>query len=336
MKYAPMIFAADADRAAGRARFGKRPLPILNMPMYADPNLPKVGDRVKVIIEPHMPDQDEGVVRQVICGALGIEFDAMPGMVHHWYIASEVVVVSAAPMPMEATAGDKSAARTAWKARFENRRLPTEQRQAKAVEVRAAADDTTEILLMDEIGFWGITARDFIEKLSGVTTGKIVVRINSPGGDVFDGLAIYNALRSHAAEVTIVVEGLAASAASFIALAGDNVRIHDSAMMMIHRAWGLAIGNEADMTDMAKTLQKIDGQLAGIYAKKTGKGAGEMLALMSGEADGTWFTAAEAVDLGLADQVIDDPREDGADAEARAMMVRVSAMRRRLALAEQD
>lgn len=224
-----------------------------------------------------------------------------------------------------ASAGDKDAARAAWRTRFENRTLA--DRQPKAVELRAIAADTTEILIMEEIGFWGITAREFAEKLAGVTTPNIVVRISSPGGDVFDGLAIYNALRSHGAAVTTIVEGLAASAASFIALAGTTVRMQESAMMMIHRAWGLAIGNEADMTDMAATLKKIDGQLAGIYAKKTGKSVDDMLELMAGESDGTWFTADEAKEIGLADEIIDGA---GDDAKAAA---RVAAMRRRLALA---
>jgi hypothetical protein len=98
----------------------------------------------------------------------------------------------------------------------------------------------------------GASRRKSSRPLAGITTPSICVRINSPGGDVFDGLAIYNALLAHDAKgTTCVVDGLAASAASFIALAGDTVSMHESAMMMVHRAWGLAIGNEADMTDMA-------------------------------------------------------------------------------------
>ena len=232
---------------------------------------------------------------------------------------------------------DKDAARKDWKARFENRTLP-ETRQAKAIEIKAASADVTEIMVYDEIGFWGITAKDFVTALATIETPKICVRINSPGGDVFDGLAIYNALANHKAEVSCVVDGLAASAASFIALAGDTVSIHENAMMMIHRAWGVAIGNQADMADMSTVLGKIDQQLAGIYAKRTGKDADAMLALMAGESDGTWFTAQEAADLGLVDEIMtqeEEPKKKD-DPEMARSIARVNAMRRRLALADHE
>lgn len=257
-----------------------------------------------------------------------------------------IAAASLAPFAVFNRAGDKDAARKDWKARFENRK-PGEQRKAKAVEVRAStAADTTDILLYDEIGYWGVTAKEFITALATITTPNICVRINSPGGDVFDGLAIFNALANHKANVTCVVDGLAASAASFIALAGKTVSIHESAMIMIHRAWGFAIGNEADMTDMAKVLAKIDGQLAGIYAKQTGKKADAMLALMAGDSDGTWFTAQEAADIGLVDEIVapaeegDDPKKvvapETEDPEMAKALARVSAMRRRLSLADHD
>ena len=245
--------------------------------------------------------------------------------------------------------GDKVAARKEWKARFENRTPPTEPRQAKKVEIKTAAGDTTDILLYEEIGWYGVTAKDFNTALAAITTPNVRVRINSPGGDVFDGLAIYNALLAWKGNVECVVDGLAASAASFIAMAGDTVRIHESAMLMVHRAWGLAIGNEADMTDMAKTLAKIDGQLAEIYAKQCGKKSDAMLALMAGDADGTWFTAREAADLGLVDEIIDPGTEEdpnpmapeiedpeSPDDEMAKAMARVAAMRRRLAMAAHD
>ncbi|HTE35782.1 MAG TPA: head maturation protease, ClpP-related [Reyranella sp.] len=241
-------------------------------------------------------------------------------------------------------AGDKEAAHTAWHARFHNRKPPApgEVREARVVKVQAGLQaDTTEILLYDEIGYWGVTAKEFVAALAEIGSPKIVVRINSPGGDVFDGLAIYGALANLKSttkqSVTTQIDGLAASAASFIALAGDTVSIMESAMMMVHRAWGLAIGNEADMTDMATTLRQIDGQLAGIYAKQTGKPVEEMSALMAGTSDGTWFTAQEAADLGLVDEVIDPDAERDPEAEASAKtMAALQAMRRRLALADHD
>lgn len=231
--------------------------------------------------------------------------------------------------------GDKDAARAAWREHFNNRAPAA--REPKKIEVRAAAEDTTEILLHAEIGFWGVTSKQFAETLASISTPKVVVRINSPGGDVFDGMAIYNSLKSFKGDVAVVIEGLAASAASYIAMAGSTISIHESAMMMVHRAWGLAIGNEADMTDMATTLRKIDGQIAAIYAKQTGKSADEMLALMTGESDGTWFTGAEAAAEGFADEVIeDDDKSNAKHLLDEADTARIAAMRRRLAIAERD
>ena len=140
-----------------------------------------------------------------------------------------------------------------------------------------------------------------------------IQRHTSPGGDVFDGYAMYHALRAHPATVECVVEGLAASAASFVALAGETLVMSDPSMLMIHRAWTFAMGNVNDMNAVAARLSKVDGQIADLYAAKTGKPAADMLALMDAE---TWMTAKEAAELGFVDE-IDDPEED-ADADAKA------------------
>jgi len=231
---------------------------------------------------------------------------------------------------------DKETARAAWRKRFDNR--APETRAAGKLQVRAAADGVTEILLYDEIGFWGVTAKQFVQQLSAISTPSITVRINSPGGDVFDGLAIYDALEAHAATIETVVEGLAASAASFIALAADKVTMAENALMMIHQAWGFAIGNKADMLDMATTLEKIDGQLAAIYAGQTGKTQAEMLALMAGASDGTWFTADEAKTIGLVDEIVGETPDDqtAENSLTAAERGRIQAMKRRLAIAERD
>lgn len=235
-------------------------------------------------------------------------------------------------------------ARAAWRARFcepENRR-PLDRQAANGLTLRAATSaDTAEILLYDEIGYWGVTAKDFAAALAKVTAPNVTLRINSPGGDVFDGLAIYAALQSHPATITAVIEGLAASAASFIALAAAKVQMAPNAFMMIHRAWGIGIGNAADMRDMATVLDKIDGQLAAIYAAKSGAPAAEMQALMAGDVDGTWFTADEAKSLGLIDQIGPDEEQSGETEQVpdpdpegpqdRAALT-VAAMRRRLRL----
>lgn len=241
--------------------------------------------------------------------------------------------------PVFATATDKNTARQRWHDRFHNR-APAARTPGK-IEVKAAADGVTEILIYDEIGYWGVTAKEFVAELSRITTAAITVGINSPGGDVFDGLAIYNALKGHAARVTCRIDGWAASAASVIALGGDEVVMADNALMMCHRAWTMALGNRDDMTETVAILDKIDGQLAAIYAAKSGKTAAECVAMMAGEGknDGTWFTAQEAKDFGLIDEVTQvDPEETkptGAPPED-SLRQRVSAMKRRLAICERD
>lgn len=209
-------------------------------------------------------------------------------------------------------AGDKAAARDAWRAWSKAPRSATSHRPIKA---RKAADGATELLVYDEIGLFGLTAKAFRAELDAVTSGNVRVRINSPGGDVFDGLAIYNALKSFPGNVSTVVDGLAASAASVVAMAGDTVAMSEAALMMVHRAWALAIGNRNDMADMVTTLDKVDGQLAGIYARRTGQPTAAMLALMDGKSDGTWFTAQEAIDAGLTDEIA---ATDAPDAQAIA------------------
>jgi ATP-dependent protease ClpP protease subunit len=159
--------------------------------------------------------------------------------------------------------------------------------------------DSTDMLIYDEIGFWGVSAQDVAESLADVK-GDLNVRLNSPGGDVFDGVAIYNMLADHDGQVTITVDGLAASAASFIAMAGDTIRMNRASQMMIHDASGLCIGNAADMTDMAGLLDTISDTIAGIYADRTGTAAADWRAAMHVE---TWYDAAEAVEAGLATEM---------------------------------
>lgn len=174
----------------------------------------------------------------------------------------------------------------------------------EAFSFRAAADGVTEILIYDEIGYWGVTAKDFVMALAQVGDGPINVRINSPGGDVFDGMAIYNALKARTAPVTVTIDGLAASAASYIAMAGSEIVMGELSMLMIHNAWGLVIGNRHDMLDSAATMEKIDGLLAGVYAARCGMTPAECAALMDAE---TWFTAQEAIDAKLGDSMVTKP-----------------------------
>lgn len=165
------------------------------------------------------------------------------------------------------------------------------------------SDGNAEVNIYDEIGLWGITAKDFLDQLKAVGDRRITLRINSPGGSVFDGTAIYNRLKDHAAGVEVKIDGLAASIASVIAMAGSKITMAENALLMIHNASGIVMGNAEDMRQLADTLDKIDGTIAGTYSRKTGAPVEDMAALMDAE---TWFTAAEAKAAGFIDE-IDEP-----------------------------
>lgn len=164
-------------------------------------------------------------------------------------------------------------------------------------------DGAVDVMIYDEIGIYGITAGDFMRELATVKGRPLNVFINSPGGDVFDGYAILNQLRRHDAPVRVYVDGLAASAASFIAMAGETVTMGRNSQMMIHDASGMCWGNAADMRDVAERLDQVSGNIAAIYAEKTGGAADEWRTAMQAE---TWYTADEAVAAGLADAVAGD------------------------------
>lgn len=151
-------------------------------------------------------------------------------------------------------------------------------------------------------GPWGVSAREFVDALDelGDEVTTIELHVNSPGGEVFEGIAILNALRQHRARVVTVVDGLAASAASFIAMAGDEVVMAGNTELMIHDAWGLAIGNAEDMRDMATRLDQLSDNIAGVYARRSGTPVAQWRTAMLAE---TWYSAEEAVAAGLADRV---------------------------------
>ncbi|WP_431895850.1 head maturation protease, ClpP-related [Micromonospora haikouensis] len=166
--------------------------------------------------------------------------------------------------------------------------------------IRNAASPVAEVLIYDEIGYWGVTAEDFVRELQGVTAPAIELRINSPGGEVFDGIAIMNALRAHPASVTAYVDGLAASAASFIFQAGDVRVMRPQSQLMIHDAMGLCVGNGADMRQMADELDRISDTIASVYAERGDGTVARWRERMRAE---TWYGPDEAVAAGLADQV---------------------------------
>lgn len=171
--------------------------------------------------------------------------------------------------------------------------------------VKAEADETTlylyDAIVTDEItAEWlgGVAADTFVKTVAGIKSGTIKLRINSPGGDVFAGRAMAQALKETDAKVIAYVDGFAASAASYVALAADEVRIADGGMFMIHQAWSIAFGNSEDMLSMADLLEKIDDSLVATYEKETGQSAEQLREWMKAE---TWFTAQESIDYGFAD-----------------------------------
>ena len=177
-----------------------------------------------------------------------------------------------------------------------------------AAEIQARSNaGTLELDVFGPIGGWeGITAAKFKAALDehGANASEIVVNINSPGGDVFDGVAIHNMLVSHEADVTTRVYGLAASAASIVAIAGDSVLMGEGSFLMIHNAWSMAVGDTREMSKMARTLSSIDKELAASYASHTGIDTEAIKVLMDAE---TWISAADAVDQGFADGTFDAP-----------------------------
>ena len=183
----------------------------------------------------------------------------------------------------------------------------TEDSMKSWYEIRNATAETAEVLLYDEIGGWGITASDFAKELQGVKAKIINLRINSPGGDVFDGVAIYNALKNHPAAVHAVVDGLAASSASFISQAGDTVLMATGSTMMIHEPNGMTMGDAQDHAKMAETLDKIGDTIASFYAMRAGGDEALWRSRMRAE---SWFRAQEAVDIGLADGVVGGKAEN--------------------------
>lgn len=170
-----------------------------------------------------------------------------------------------------------------------------------------------ELLLYDEIGgYFGTYAEDFDAELKAVTAPKLTVRVNSPGGSVTEGIAIASALRAHPAEITVRVDGIAASIASVIAMAGDRVAMMPGSLLMVHEASGLCLGDSAEMTKMAEVLDVISENIASMYATKSGGSAEDWRTKMRAE---TWLRADEAVEQGLADEVVQPKQKPSPDDE---------------------
>lgn len=173
-------------------------------------------------------------------------------------------------------------------------------------EIRAASEDDATISILDPIGEnWegtGVTAKRIGAALRNIGARDVTVNVNSPGGDFFEGVAIYNMLREHQGKVTVRVMGLAASAASVIAMAGDELLMGDGAFLMIHNAWAMAIGNRHDMRAAADQLEPFDAAMAAVYANRTGMKTADVVKLMDAE---TWINSAQAVEDGWATGLVE-------------------------------
>lgn len=172
--------------------------------------------------------------------------------------------------------------------------------------IQAATTDEQSISIFDPIGYdpWtgdGVTAKRIAGALRAMDGKDVTVNINSPGGDMFEGLAIYNLLREHKGAVTVKVMGVAASAASIIAMAGDTVEIGRSAFLMIHNCWIVAVGNKTELRAAADTIEPFDRAMADVYCARTGLDFKAVSKLMDAE---TFIGGSDAVDQGFADDLL--------------------------------
>tara|TARA_R100000084_G_scaffold105881_1_gene63715 strand:- start:41 stop:1075 length:1035 start_codon:yes stop_codon:yes gene_type:complete len=168
--------------------------------------------------------------------------------------------------------------------------------------IQNKASETADIYIFDEIGMYGVTAQDFIGEIKELKNTPINLRINSLGGDVFNGMAIYNVIKKREAKTTVYIEGIAASIATIIALGADEVVMSENSLFMIHNAWGGTMGDAKDMRKSAETLEKISTELTEIYMKKTGLSYDVVSNMMDEE---TWLNSEEAYELGFVDTISD-------------------------------
>lgn len=179
--------------------------------------------------------------------------------------------------------------------------LAIDNKAASKPLVVKAEGSGTRIELFDVIDdYYGISASDFVAALNGIKTPEIAMHINSPGGDVFAARAMVAAIAAHPSNITAYIDGVAASAATYVAMACDKVVMQDGAMMMIHKAWSSGYGNASDMRSLGDLLDKIDTSIVNDYARRTNLASDEIKSMMDAE---TWFDATEAVEKGFADSI---------------------------------
>ena len=172
----------------------------------------------------------------------------------------------------------------------------------KPYDIQSLSGDTSEIWVMDVLGWPWNDINALVRETSGIQAKEILVRLNSPGGDPIDTFAFYQTLKNHSAKVTVRIEALAASAASFLALAGDEVQAYPSSLMMIHNSWVVVAGNRYELQGTADILEKIDANMQDIYTAKTKIGKRDMADMMKAE---TWLSAKEMKEKGFIDTILD-------------------------------
>lgn len=177
--------------------------------------------------------------------------------------------------------------------------------------------DEAIIFIYSTIGEWGVSADDFVRELMAITAPTIHVHINSPGGSVFDGFAIYTAMKRHPSEIVVHIDALAASCASLVSMAGDKIIIAEHARVMIHDPWVFAIGNAKELREAADFLESLGKDCVKIYSRRSGLDESKIAEMMEAE---TWMSAEEALEMGFADEiegVEDDEEREEAAPEAR-------------------
>ncbi|MEX9950448.1 head maturation protease, ClpP-related [Providencia alcalifaciens] len=192
--------------------------------------------------------------------------------------------------------------------------------------IRAAISDNT-ISVLDVIGedFWGegVTAKRISAALRSMGNNDVVVNINSPGGDMFEGLAIYNLLRAHSGKVTVNILGIAASAASIVAMAGDEVQIGRGAFLMIHNCWAFSAGNRHDFAKLANDMEPFDKSMADIYVARSGQSEEVVSQMMDNE---TYIGASDAIEKGFADRLLAVDAVDDGDESPQAAIRKLDAL----------
>lgn len=292
----------------------------------------QIGDRVN-ILNPHDAEHSVGTI-QTISGETpyGVLIDGMESMgIHKWYTTDELELAGAASdddampdMPgmddLEAKKKKKKHDGMKMKSGSRPGAMPLPARRDvaaftkpqvfdkwsdDAAGIRALERGDNVITMFDIVGedFWsggGVTAKKVAAQLRAIG-GPVEVQINSPGGDMFEGIAIYNVLREHPHAVTIKVMGMAASAASIIAMAGDTVEIGAASFLMIHNCWVLAMGNRHDMRETADFLEPFDAAMVDVYAARSGQKAEDIAKWMDAE---TFMSGSQAIERGFADALL--------------------------------